>query len=402
MKVLQINSTVGFGSTGRIVEEIGEYVLYKQSESFIAYGRKGKSKHSSVIKIGSKFEQFNHLIKTRIFDTHGFHSSRATKKLINQIIQIKPDVIHLHNLHGYYLNVKIIFDFLKTKNIPIVWTLHDCWPFTGHCCHYERVSCRKWKTECNKCPLTFLYPESIGYDNSRFNFLKKKECFTGIRNLTIITVSKWLETQVNESFLKDYKVKTVYNGIDLSIFKPTNQVEAKGKLGLNGFTILLGVANVWSEGKGLAVFIELAKLIDPDYRIILIGLDAKQIKSLPQNIIGFERTKSLEDLVEYYNAADVFISPSIAESFGLVVAEALSCGTPVIVNDSSALSELTNDEVGKVCFTNSPIEYLQLIKRILYIGKEYYSSACRKKAEDYFDKHKQLEKYYQLYNQIVE
>lgn len=399
MKLLQINATVNTGSTGRIVENIGELVTNQGGESIIAYGRNANQSSSKIIKIGNKVDQAVHLLHTRIFDTHGFHSKKSTGRFLKNIKSYNPDIIHLHNLHGYYLNIELLFDFLKNINKPVVWTIHDCWPFTGHCCHYERARCMKWKTECHHCPLQFLYPESKVFDNSRINYRKKRNIFNSLDNLTIVTVSEWLASQVKESFLQNYPIKTIYNGIDLEIFKPKNQERLKQKLGYSNRKIILGVANEWSSGKGLDKFRELSKLIDEKTTIVLIGLNAHQIKSLPSNIIGIQKTSNIHQLAEYYAMANVFITPSIAETFGMVVAEAMASGTPCIVNNSSALPELVDETTGYVV-ENKAEAYFGAVQKILSKGKGYYTSALKERAQRFDVKH-QLKSYYNLYLSVL-
>jgi glycosyltransferase involved in cell wall biosynthesis len=401
MKVLQINSTVNTGSTGRIAEGIGLKVIENGGESYIAYGRSANISKSNPIKIGNQWDKAIHLVNTRLFDTHGFHSGNATKELIKKIEVIQPDIIHLHNLHGYYLNIEILFKFLKEWNKPVVWTLHDCWSFTGHCCYYERVKCTKWKTECSKCPLLKLYPQSYLFDNSKSNFHKKKNLFSLPANLHLVTVSNWLEEQVKESFHKHRIVQTIYNGINLEIFKPIDITGLKEKHGFGAKQIILGVANVWSDGKGLNSFIELSKLLKPEQLIILIGLKKDQVKSLPENIIGIERTNSMTELAEFYNMADVFVNPSIAETFGMVTAEAMACGTPSVVYNSSAMPELITDAVG---FIVNPNDYQSLFERINIIlahGKSDYSKSCVERAHLLFEMNKQFEEYISLYNRLL-
>jgi putative colanic acid biosynthesis glycosyltransferase len=400
MKLLQINSTVNYGSTGRIAEDLGKYVIKNGGESVIAYGRYNNESASSLVKIGSSKDQFVHLLGTRLFDTHGFHSKNATKKLIKQIEKINPDLIHLHNIHGYYLNIEALFSFLKKINKPVIWTLHDCWAFTGHCCHYERVGCDKWKTACHTCPLQFLYPESKWIDNSTQNFINKKDIFNGVENLTIVAVSKWLGSQVQQSFLKEYPLERIYNGIDQTIFKPKDRILLKEKFGYTDQQIILGVANEWSEGKGLGMFIEMSTLLKSDLVILLVGLNANQIKTLPHNIIGINRTENQNELADYYAMADVFVTPSVAETFGLVVAEALSCGTPCVVNNASALPELIDDKVGKVVKHNAE-SYVKAIYELLSIPKQEYAQTTLEKAKQ-FSIERHLKSYYDLYQQKIE
>ncbi|MDR3668330.1 MAG: glycosyltransferase [Ignavibacteriaceae bacterium] len=400
MKVLQINSTLNSGSTGRIAEGIGITVIKNGGESYFAYGRSVNPGKSQIIKIGNKWDQFNHVLQTRLFDTNGFHSKTATITFIKQIQQINPDIIHLHNLHGYYLDITVLFHFLKDWKKPIVWTLHDCWSFTGHCCYYERVNCIKWKTECHHCPLKSIYPQSYFFDNSKSNFQKKKALFTTTHNLQLVTVSKWLENQVKDSFMQALPVQTFYNGVDLSVFKPSDSLKFKKEKGLEGKQIILGVANIWSDGKGLDSFIELSKIIKKNQVIILIGTAKKFNKHLPCNIIGIERTNSIEELAKFYNLADVFVNLSIAETFGMVTAEAMACGIPSVVYKTSAMPELITKDVGYIVPLNNYKLLFDRINSILENGKSGYLVNCRNRAEELFDQDKQFEKYISLYKNL--
>ncbi len=401
MKVLQINSVYNYGSTGRIAESIGKKVIDTGGTSIVAYGRAANPGVSNTLNIGNKRDQAWHLLNTRIFDTQGFHSTGATKELIARIKEQNPDIIHLHNLHGYYLNVDVLFEFLKTYNKPVVWTLHDCWAYTGHCCYYERVGCDKWKTECNHCPLKFLYPESFVFDNSPKNYNRKKRIFNQLPNLHIVTVSKWLEGQVSQSFLKGFPVHTIYNGINLEIFKSKSQNDLKEHSGFNNKKVILGVANEWSDGKGYSLFQELSNIMPTEWQIKLVGLSEKQLKNLPQNITGITRTKNQDELASLYNLADVYVTPSIAETFGMVVAEAMACGTPCVVNNSSALPELVTDEVGVVVNERTAKAYLEAIEKVLDKGKPEYKNNCVTRAAELFGIDTQLDAYYSLYEELT-
>lgn len=398
--LLQINSTKNAGSTGRIAEGIGENVLNHGWQSIIAYGRAVNPGMSQPLKIGKITDKFLHVAGTRLFDNHGFYSSNATRILIRQIELLKPDLIHLHNLHGYFINVKILFEYLKGFSGPIVWTIHDCWPFTGHCCHYERIKCTKWQVECHDCELKWLYPQSYFTDNSKINFLRKKGLFTSPHNLNLVTVSRWLESQVMLSYLKDLPVRTIYNGINLDIFRPGTR-EVENLPGLRDKRIILGVANIWTDGKGLDSFIRLSQIIDNNYHIVLIGLTNKQIRSLPPNITGFPRTASSEELADFYNMADVFVNPSIAETFGVVTAEALACGTPVAAYRCSSLPELVDDRVGRLADAGDLEGLYRCIKEILSIGKSDFTVHCRAKAEYLFDRKSQFDQYFNLYQVLL-
>jgi putative colanic acid biosynthesis glycosyltransferase len=376
-------------------------VIERGWRSFIAFGRSENRGPSKSIKIGGSLDQSIHLASTRLFDRHGFHSTSATRKLVDQIESLKPDIIHLHNLHGYFLNVEVLFNYLKDFRGPIVWTLHDCWPFTGHCCHFERINCLKWQEECHHCELKWLYPQSYLLDNSSRNFNKKKSLFTLPNNLSIVTVSRWLEDKVGRSFLRGSPVSTIYNGIDLNIFKPDLDQKNKNLPGIDGKIIILGVANVWSEGKGLQTFLDLSQIIDSNFQILLVGLDEKQIRNLPPNITGFPRTASPEELAEFYNMADVFVNPSIAETFGVVTAESLACGTPVAGYNTSSMPELINKKVGRLADLNDVRGLYGYIKEIVAGGKAHYSANCREYAERYFNKESQYDRYFDLYQSLL-
>ncbi len=402
MKILQINSNLNVGSTGKIVEGIGLKVLNEADESYAAYGRNYNNSALSSYKIGNKLGMFYHLLFSRITDRQGFYSTKATKKLIEKIEIINPDIIHLHNLHGYYLNIEILFNYLSRANKPIVWTLHDCWAFTGHCCYFTRVDCTKWITGCNHCPLTKYYPQSYFIDNSSNNYLNKKELFNKPKQMVFVTVSKWLNRELNKSFLKSYSSEVIYNGVNLEIFKPKSQHELKNTYGFESKKIILGVANVWSDLKGLNDFLRLSKSIDDNTIIILIGLTQKQIKQLPSNIIGIQRTSDQHQLAEYYSMADVFICSSIAESFGLVIAESIACGTPAIVYNTSAMPELIQEGVGYVVERGDINAVFDKIKAVFAKGKESYSNSCREFALNNFDEKSSYEKYHQLYTSLLE
>lgn len=402
MKVLQINTTVNTTSTGRIAEEIGQTLMDQGYESVIAYRKAGPAGSlSDLIKIGNTFDMYLHGVKSRLLDRHGFGSKNPTKSLIKEIERVNPDVIGLHNIHGYYLNIEILFNHLKSVQKPVVWTFHDCWPFTGHCAYFDFVNCEKWKTECSSCPLTHAYPTSWHIDNSTKNFYDKKKIFTGLKNLTIVTPSKWLKNLVKQSFLKDYPVEVINNGIDLKRFKPVKTESIIEKYSLNGYKIVLGVASVWDRRKGLDHFIELAKLMDDDIRIVLVGLDKKQIQSLPQNIIGVERTESVEELAALYSCADVFVNPTLVDNFPTTNLEALACGTPVITYDTGGSPEAVDDETGIVVDKGNVGGLQESIMAILDNSKVNYGRICRERAENYYDKKDRYDDYLHLYRGMI-
>lgn len=345
-KLVQIN-VVCNGSTGRIMNQISDKAIEQGWKVYNFYGR-GKAANTNCIKIGKKIDILFHVLLTRIFDKTGYGSKRATKRMIRQIKSIDPDVIQLHNIHGYYLNLKILFKYLKECNKKIVWTLHDCWAFTGHCTYFTCPKCDKWKSGCKgKCIRRKDYPSSIFRSNAEKNYKLKKELFLGIDNLTIVTPSKWLEQLVRQSFLGEYNVKVINNGIDLNIFKPTYTVDIRKKYNIPvDKKIILGVAAIWDKRKGLDDFIKLSEYLEKEYVILLVGLNKKQIKQLPNNIIGIDRTENVEELANLYTQVDVLFNPSREETFSMVTAEAIACGTPAVVCNLTAIGELIQENLG--------------------------------------------------------
>lgn len=396
MRVLQINSTINWGSTGRIAEDIGENLQKIGAESYIAYGRYSNVSRSHGISICNKTGMFIHVLKSRLFDMHGLSSKNDTYTLIRKIEEIQPDIIHLHNIHGYYLNYKILFDYLSEKSIPIVWTLHDCWAFTGHCAHYMYSGCVKWKTQCYNCPLKTSYPASFFIDHSRRNYILKRNCFTSIRNLVIVTVSNWLAIEVSQSFLKNYDRRVIYNGVDTNVFMPQNK-----KLEFDNKFIILGVASFWTKKKGFDDFIQLRKLLSDEYLILLIGVNKRQCKALPAGIIGIERTNNVTELAEYYSTADVFVNPTWEDNFPTTNIEALACGTPVITYKTGGSPEAVSSNTGFIVNQGDLLGVVSAIRNVKLVGKEKYSVACRERAVRNFNKFERYQEYIDLYQKIL-
>lgn len=350
MNILLINSVCGIGSTGRICTGLAQQFEKDGHTVKIAYGRNGyvpEQFEKYAVRIGTDFDVKLHALQTRLFDTHGFCSKNATKKFLTWAEEYNPDLVWLHNIHGYYINIEMLFTWLKTRpNMQVKWTLHDCWSFTGHCACFTMANCNKWQTQCTKCPQIRHYPSAF-CDNSKNNFLRKKAAFTGVKNMTLITPSKWLANLVKQSFLKEYPVEVVYNTIDKNIFKPTPS-DFRQKYHLQNKKIILGVANVWNDTKGFRDFIRLAQKIDGTYKVVLVGLTDKQIKNLPANCIGIKRTNSPQELAQIYTAADIFFNPTYEDNYPTVNLEAQACGCSVITYDTGGCKETIYTENSKV------------------------------------------------------
>lgn len=339
-----------------------------------------------------------------MWDKHGLASKQVTKRFVKIIDQIKPDIIHLHNIHGYYLNIEVLFDYLKNSNIPVVWTIHDCWPMTGHCIHYTAVNCEKWTEQCFDCPRLGSYPQSLFYDGSRRNFNIKKKIFTSLDKMIIVPVSYWLGSVVARSFLNKYPVMPIQNGIDTETFSPrefSHNKEIKKKYHLENKFVILGVATGWSQENGFYDFLELSKHLDNDCKIVLVGLSQKQIKSLPDNMEGIERTDNASELADLYSCADLFINGSFEETFGLVTAEAISCGTPVIVYDSTACPEIVTPKTGYIVPVRNMEAILLSITDCRNLGKAYFSDNCREYALTNFRKQDKYAEYVDIYNKLL-
>lgn len=348
MKLIQINSVCGIGSTGRIATDIHAALQAKGIESHIMYGRGEARACNSAIKISGQLDFYSHALQTRLFDNHGFCSTKATRQAIKALDALNPDIVHLHNIHGYYLNVELLFAYLKQQpKIKVIWTLHDCWSFTGHCSHFDFYDCDKWKTQCFSCPQKKAYPASNGLDNSKNNYQRKKMAFTGVKDLTIVTPSCWLADLVKQSYLKDYPVQVVNNGIDLTVFRPRVS-EFRRKYHLEDKFLIMGAASVWSPRKGFDDFIALANMLPDNYCLVMVGLPPEKIKTLPSNIIGIHRTDNPTELAEIYSAVDVFFNPTYEDNYPTVNLEAIACNTPVITYDTGGSPESVSVEHGFV------------------------------------------------------
>ena len=389
MIIAQINATCGAGSTGKICISVSELLSENGVENYIFYSS-GSSDYPLGIKYANEIAIKMQTLVSRIFGNYGFEAKIATKKLINKLEKINPDVIHIHNIHSHNCNLEILFKYIKKKNIKVFCTFHDCWTFTGYCTHFDMIGCEKWKTECNNC-VQYRY-FSWFFDRSKYLFNKKKQLVLGI-NLTIITPSEWMAGLVKQSFLKGYPIKVINNGIDLNIFKPTKS-NFREKYNLKDKYIILGVAFGWGKRKGLDIFIELSKRLDNSYQIVLVGTDDNVDKELPQKIISIHRTQNQNELAEIYTAADLFVNPTREENYPTVNMEAIACGTPVVTFNTGGSPEMLDSTCGTVVKKNDIDGIYNEIKRICETHP-YSKDDCLKRAES-FDKNLRFTEYLNL------
>lgn len=395
MRILQITAFSGWGCTGRIALGIHNELVAQGHESTIAWGRTNTAPITvPTIRIGSSMDQKMHGLYTRVTDKCGFGSKRATEEFIKKIDEYKPDLIQLHILHGYYINLEVLFNYIKERNIPVVWTFHDCWAFTGHCPYFDLVSCDKWKTGCYDCRQKSHHPTSWFLDNSKWNWNKKQELFTGVNNMTIVTPSRWLARLVKQSFLGDCDVEVINNGINLDDFKSTAS-DFRVKNRLENKKIVLGVSSTWADSKGLKDFIELSKLLPENYQIVLVGLTKEQKQELPKPMIGIERTDSVQELAALYSTADVFVNPTYEDNYPTTNLEALACGTPVVTYRTGGSVEAVEESGAGAVVEQGNVR--QLSQSVVEVCEKQKYRICYDCSEERANK-----KYINLYNKILQ
>ncbi len=399
MKIAQINITTN-GSTGKIMRGIAEVAEARghvvQTHSPIRFAR-GKRESFPALPHhtywGSRLESFWHYYVGSLLGRNGLFSRSGTKQLIKDLKAFSPDVVQLHNLHAYCLHLPTLFRYLKKEQIPVVWTLHDCWSFTGNCAHFTLANCDRWKTGCHHCPQPKTYPKMV-IDTSKNMYRLKQHLFTALDNLTLVTPSKWLGDLAEQSFLARHPVRVIPNGIDRAVFKPTAS-DVRRTYDLQDKTIVLGVASGWSMRKGLDVFSELAKRLPDDYRVVLVGAGAVG----HDNIVGISHTEDQHELAALYSAAAVFVNPTREDTFPTVNIEALACGTPVVTFKTGGSPEIADDTCGSVVEVND-VDALQ--SEVLRIGEQspYTADACVRRAAQ-FDQHDRFLEYVQLYEEMI-
>lgn len=396
VKLLQINVTANWGSHGRIAEGIATAVRASGWQTALAYGRHVNPSQQQLYRIGSDAGIYAHVGLTRIFDRHGLGSASGTKGLISFIRSYKPDIIHLHNIHGYYLNYPLLFDFLRQWGGPVVWTLHDCWPFTGHCAYFDYAGCDRWLSGCHDCPEKRVYPSSLIADNSRRNYALKRSYFSSIDDqLTLVPVSEWLAGIAHRSFLGECRISTIYNGIDTEAFSPKAPKETSPR-------IILGVAGNWDRRKGLDEFIRLSQILPEGYRIRLVGLTDSQIRKLPPTIEGISRTQNVDELAKIYSQATVLVNPTLEDNLPTINLEAQACGTPVVTYRTGGSPETIDSDTGIVVDKGDVDGLLSAIKAITASdGTRYRPDQCRSRILNQFTSAHCSTSYLRLYNHLL-
>lgn len=399
MKVVMINSVSGYGSTGSICVDIAMELERQGHECYIAYGQVSRGYHNEF-KIGTKLENHLHNVGSRLLGKQGYFTKNGTKKLIRFLKDYNPDIIHLHNLHGNYLNLGILFDYLNEVQKPVVWTLHDCWAFTGNCAYYSNINCNKWQKKCNNCPQIKAYPPSLIFDKTEIMFNDKKKWFESINNLTIIPVSYWLKSQVENSILKGKKIVPIYNWIDHKVFKNNTKDFNFSKIDKNKF-LVLGVSAGWNKfSNKFKDFVKLSELLPENMQLILVGKTINGTK-IPANIIHFPYVDSKSELAKLYSIADAYVHLSTEDTFGLVIAESMSCGTPVIVYNATACPEIVGSNCGFVVEPRDIRSVFESLKIIKKNGKSSYSNYCRNYVLDNFDIIKNINLTIEVYKKMI-
>lgn len=397
-----INSVSGYGSTGSICEDIASVLENQGHECYIAYGQLTTA-YKKSFKIGTVLENHMHNIGSRVLGKQGYFTKKGTKKLISFIEEVNPDVIHLHNLHGNYLNIELLFNYLILSKTSVVWTLHDCWAFTGKCAHYTDVKCYKWQTHCNTCPQVKKYPPSLFFDRSSEMFYDKKKWFTSISKMTIIPVSNWLAGEVRSSFFNKFPIIPVYNWIEHEAFKNVEDENFSTVYNLDPakFTIVLVSASWHKTDVKWEDALKLSDMIDSDMQLLMIG-NVSSPKLLPKNIKHIPYLNGKEELVKAYSFSDVYVHLSTEDTFGKVIAEAMSCGIPAIVYDSTACPEILGENCGYVVEKRNVAQIFEATQRIKEKGKKHFSESCRKRVIENFDFNANINETIAIYKSMIQ
>lgn len=402
MRIVQINAVYRYSSTGRTTEEMHHYLLGHGHESYVFCLRNHSNEKDNIFEVISHLQYRIAGVQSRLTGLQAYHSKNATRKVLKELDELGPEIVIIRNVHSDFINLPLLLNYLSLKQIKTIVVLHDCFLFTGHCYHYTKLGCEKWKSECGGCPQLKVGNPRWFFDRSRKEFRDKKILFSAIKDLAVVGVSDWITDESKKSvILANAKTfKRIYNWIDLDVFKPHDTSELRKTMGMVDDFVVLGIAQSWSEAKGLSVFIQIANRF-PSVKVIMVGnITEEQKASLPDNVITPGSLSSKSILSDYYAMADVFVNPSVQETFGKVTAEALSCGTPVIANNATANPELVGD-CGALVNDNNIDDYSMALNDIISRGKPFYCQKCRQRAEKLFDKNKNMEQYIDLFQEIT-
>lgn len=413
-RVFHVSGAINYGAPGRIVEQIGLLAEKNGYECFVAHSTRNENpsqlRHYAMT---TRWQEVVHALGSKFLDLHGLLSTAQTRELVERIKDYQPDIIHLHNIHGYFCNFKVLFEYLDSVDTPVVWTMHDCWPFTGRCFHFVGVDCDKWKTGCYDCKAEPGYTVSKYYDRSKELYALKKRLFSSVKNLTLVPVSDWQAAFLKDSFLKDCNVHTIHNGVDIEKFRPMNGNRLRDKHKLDGKFVILGVASPWNTRKGLDDIYRLRTMLSDEFAIVMVGLTPKQIEKLPDGIIGIARTESQQELAEYYSMADVFVNLTYLDTFPTTNLEALACGTPVVTYRTGGSPEAICDtacekveKAGAEYYPTGMVVEQGNVEGIIRCIRELKSrpisaAVCRQRAEVLFDKDKCFAEYIRLYESLI-
>ena len=427
MKIMLVNTVYGKGSVGRICSDLYEELERSGDMPFAATGRGRLPAGIRGCTIGNPADFAAHVLKNFFQDGSGFGSEKVTRRFLSLLDKTAPDLIHLHNIHGFFLQTKLLFEYLKKSGIPVIWTLHDCWPYTGHCAYYDHIQpragrslkqeksdglqdtgaghlrCTRWITGCHDCPIhRTAYPYALFKDNSKINWEIKKLSYTGVPNLTLVTPSKWLAGQVKQSFLGDYPVVVLPNGIDLNIFKPAGDIATSEE---KTQKTVLGVANIWEERKGLKYFERLAESLPDNFRMVIVGLNKSQVKHFERKysknrVLPITRTESTDELAKLYREADVFVNASLEDNFPTTNLEALACGTPVVTFNTGGSAESLSDECG-IVVPKGDFNALKAAAERVCLSHPFEASVCREQSLRY-SKKEFSRKYMELYRVVCD
>lgn len=408
-KIVQINPVLRTNtSTGRIMQEIGALAEKNGWKNYCAYslGRDGMMNCSTeTIPIGNRFSTVLYGLATRLADRHGLASTYATRKFVEQLRLIDPDIVHIHNIHGYFLDYRVLFDYLSHSRAKVVWTVHDCWLFTGHCYYYSYVGCNRWQEECHDCPQRGAFPRSIFVDRSRRNFIDKRAAITSVPvdKMTFIPVSEWMKGELGRSFLKNYHMHVIHNGIDTERFKPRLNTAVRAALGISDYKkIILGLASIWSREKGLDDFIAMSRLLADDEVIVLVGVDSDTARRLPASIHTIERTSDVGQLAELYSEATAFVNPTWQDNYPTVNLESISCGTPVVTYRTGGSIESIAEITGSRIVEQGDIQgALAAVRLIASAGRYAFRDVSREFALNNFSKEDRYNNYLELYDELI-